>query len=57
MTALFGLIVLRFHRRTVEALAIHDWLTAGEAMNSIRVLVKINLVLGFVTVAVAVLGG
>jgi len=36
MTALFGLIVLRFHRRVVDALAIQDWLTAGEAMNSIR---------------------
>jgi uncharacterized membrane protein len=56
MTVIFGFIVFRFHRRMVAALAEQDWPTAGKAMNSIRILVQINLLLGFVTVAVAVLG-
>jgi uncharacterized membrane protein len=56
MTVIFGFIVFRFHRRMVAALAQQDWPTAGKAMNSIRILVQINLLLGFVTVAVAVLG-
>ena len=56
MTALFGLIALRFHHRLLEAVAAQDWKAAGEAMNTIRVLVQTNLFLGFATVAVAVLG-
>lgn len=56
MTMLFGLIVLRFHRRMLGAVAVQDWMTAGQAMNKIRALVLANLVLGFVTVGVAVLG-
>lgn len=56
MTIVFGLIVLRFHRRMLGAVAVQDWPTAGQAMNAIRVLVLTNLALGFVTVAVAVLG-
>jgi uncharacterized membrane protein len=55
MTVIFGLIVFRFHRRMVAASALQDWPTAGKAMNSIRMLVLVNLLLGFVTVAVAVL--
>ena len=57
MTILFGIIVLRFHRRMVGAVAVQDWPAAGQAMNKIRVLVLANLALGFVTVGVAVLGG
>jgi uncharacterized membrane protein len=56
MTVIFAVIVLRFYRRLRAALAVQDWPQAGQAMNSIRVLVLINLVLGFATVAVAVLG-
>lgn len=56
MTILFGLIVLRFHHRMVAAVAGQDWPAAGAAMNAIRKLVLTNLVLGFVTVAVAILG-
>jgi uncharacterized membrane protein len=56
MTIIFALIVLRFHRRMVKASAVSDWPAAGAAMNSIRQLVLANLILGFVTVAVAVLG-
>lgn len=56
MTAIFGVIVLRFHSRMVAAVAVQDWPAAGAAMNSIRQLVLVNLVLGVVTVAVAILG-
>ncbi len=56
MTVIFGLIVFRFHRRMIAGVASQDWPAAGVAMNAIRKLVLINLVLGFVTVAVAVLG-
>lgn len=57
MTVIFGLIVLRFHRRMLAAITIQDWPAAGKAMNPIRQLVLANLILGFLTVAVAVLGG
>ena len=56
MTVIFAVIVLRFYRPMLTALAAQDWPQAGQAMNSIRVLVLANLVLGFVTVAVAMLG-
>ena len=56
MTVIFGLIVLRFHRRMVVAVAATDWPAAGQAMNWIRQLVEVNLGLGFITLAVAVLG-
>lgn len=57
MTVIFGLIVLRFHPRMLTALAAQDWPAAATAMNSIRLLVVANLILGFLTVAVAVLPG
>jgi len=56
MTLLFGLIVVRFRRRLVVAVAAQDWPAAGAAMKGIGHLVLVNLVLGFVTVAVAVIG-
>jgi len=56
MTAIFGVIALRFHSRMAAAVAVQDWPAAGVAMNSIRRLVLVNLALGVVTVAVAVLG-
>ena len=56
MTILFVLIVLRYHQRMVAAVADQNWPAAGSAMNSIRKLVLTNLVLGFATVAIAVLG-
>ena len=56
MTIIFGLIVLRFHSRMQLAVAEQNWPAAGAAMNAIRKLVLANLVLGFVTVAVAILG-
>jgi len=57
MTVILAVIVFRFHRPMVAAVAAEDWPRAGAAMNAIRGLVLVNLVLGGVTVAVAVLGG
>lgn len=56
MTVIFAVIVLRFYRPLRAAVAAQDWPQAGKAMNSIRVLVLANLILGFVTVGVAMLG-
>jgi uncharacterized membrane protein len=56
MTAILALIVFRFHRTMVAAVAASDWPQAGAAMNTIRQLVLTNLLLGVLTVAVAVLG-
>ncbi len=55
MTVIFAVIVLRFYRPMLVAVAAQDWPQAGKAMNSIRVLVLANLILGFVTVGVAML--
>jgi uncharacterized membrane protein len=55
MTLVFGVIVLRFYRAMVTAVADQRWPDAGKAMNSIRMLVLLNLSLGLVTVVVAVL--
>lgn len=54
MTAIFVWIVVRHHRPMRAAVAVQDWLAAGAAMNAIRPLVLLNLVLGFVVVAIAV---
>jgi uncharacterized membrane protein len=56
MTVILALIVFRFHRAMVAAVAASDWPRAGAAMNTIRQLVLTNLLLGVLTVAVAVLG-
>ncbi len=56
MTVILGVIVFRFHRPMVAAVAVQDWPGAGAAMNAIRKLVLTNLVLGVVTVTVAMLG-
>lgn len=56
MTVILALIVFRFHRAMVAAVAASDWPQAAAAMNTIRQLVLTNLLLGVLTVAVAVLG-
>jgi uncharacterized membrane protein len=56
MTVILALIVFRFHRPMVAAVAASDWPQAGAAMNTIRQLVLTNLLLGVLTVVVAVLG-
>ncbi len=55
MTLVFGAIVLRRHPRMREALQAGDLPAAGAALDGIRRLVVLNLVLGWVIVAVAVL--
>ncbi len=56
MTIIFGVIVLRFYPRLRAAVATQDWPAGGAALNRIRVLVMTNLILGAVTIALAVLG-
>lgn len=56
MTVILVVIVFRFHRLLVAAVAASNWPQAGAAMNAIRGLVLTNLLLGVLTVAVAVLG-
>jgi uncharacterized membrane protein len=53
MTAIFLVIVLRHYPAMKKAVAGQDWPAAGAAMNTIRVLVMTNLLLGFLTMAVA----
>ncbi len=56
MTIIFGVIVLRFYSRLQSAVAAQDWPTGGKAMDKIRTLVLTNLMLGVLTVVVALLG-
>ena len=55
MTVIFLVIVLRYYPVMKQAVAAQDWSSAGGAMNMIRKLVLANLLLGFVTTAVAVI--
>lgn len=56
MTAIFLLIVLRFYPRLKAAVVAQAWPDGGKAMDSIRKLVLVNLILGIITVIVALLG-
>lgn len=56
MVVIFLVIVLRFYPRLKAAVAAQDWPAGGAAMNVIRPLVLVNLILGVVTVVVALLG-
>ena len=56
MSAIFMHIYFAPFSRLRRAVAAEDWKTGGAALNQIRVLVGINLVLGIVNVGVAVLG-
>lgn len=53
MTVVFAVIVLRLHPRLRSALEVGELPAAGAALDGIRRLVVVNLVLGWVTVAVA----
>ncbi|MBW7923669.1 MAG: hypothetical protein H3C59_02880 [Burkholderiaceae bacterium] len=55
MTIVFAVIVLRRHPRMREALEAGDLSAAGVCLDGIRRLVVLNLVLGWVVVALAVL--
>ena len=56
MMLLYLLIVLRYYPRLKAAVAAQAWPAGGAAMDAIRKLVLINLVLGVVTIAIAVAG-
>ncbi len=56
MMLLYGHIVAGPFRRLRAAAAAHEWERAGAAMAEVRKLVAINLILGLVTITIAVLG-
>lgn len=56
MTAIFGVIRLRHYPRLQRGVAAGDWPAAGAALNAIRQLVAVNLVLGVLVFAAALLG-
>ena len=56
MSAIFMHIYFAPFGRLKRAVAAEDWKTGGGALNQIRVLVGVNLVLGLINVTVAVLG-
>ncbi len=56
MMLLYAHIVAGPFRRLRDAAAASDWERAGAAMGKVRKLVAVNLVLGLITITVAVLG-
>ncbi len=56
MTVVFAVIALRRHPRMREALESGELPAAGAALDGIRRLVVLNLVLGWATVAIATVG-
>lgn len=56
MMLIFGHIFFSLYRRLTRAVAAQDWQAGGKAMESIRKLVALNLILGLLTIAVAMLG-
>lgn len=57
MMLIFGHIYGAGYRRLGRAVAAADWAAGGGAMNGIRRLVGINLLLGILTIAFATFGG
>ena len=57
MIVIYLVILLNYYPRLKAAVAAQDWPAGGAAMNVIRPLVLVNLNLGVLTVAVALLGG
>jgi uncharacterized membrane protein len=55
MTIVFGGIIVRFNQMQAP-LANENWPAVAQAMGAIQKLVAVNLVLGFINIAVAVLG-
>ena len=56
MALVYGYIVTVPYRALRDAVAASQWEAGGAAMGSVRRLVLVNLVLGLLTIAVAVLG-
>jgi uncharacterized membrane protein len=56
MSAIFMHVYFAPFGRLKRAVAVEDWKAGGAALNQIRMLIAVNLSLGLVNVAVAVLG-
>lgn len=56
MSAIFMHVYFAPFGRLKRAVAAEDWKAGGAALNQIRVLIAVNMTLGLVNVAVAVLG-
>ena len=56
MMAIFAHVFFAPYKRLKRAVAAQDWPAGGAALGQIRSLVGINLVLGFVTICVGMLG-
>jgi uncharacterized membrane protein len=56
MMAIFGHVFFGPYRRLCAGVVAQDWKAAGAALNSIRQLVGVNLLLGALTIALATLG-
>lgn len=56
MMAVFAHIRFAPFRRLKRAVAAHDWPAGGRALDLIRLLVGLNLILGVLTIAVATIG-
>jgi uncharacterized membrane protein len=56
MMAIYAVIRLSHFGRLRSAVAAHDWPTAAGHLDRVRKLVSINLVLGIVTIGVAIVG-
>lgn len=56
MVLIFAYVYFAPFRRLQRSTAMQEWKTAGAALNSIRILVAVNLALGLINVAVGALG-
>ena len=56
MTVVFAVIRARRYPRLLGAISSADWPSAAAALNGIRLLVTVNLGLGFLVIAIATLG-
>jgi uncharacterized membrane protein len=56
MMAIFAYVFFAPYKRLRRAVAAQDWKAGGAALNQIRTLIRTNLLLGLVTVAVGGLG-
>jgi uncharacterized membrane protein len=56
MMLIFAHVYFAPYRRLQRSIAAQDWTTASAALNQIRIMVAINLSLGLINIAVAVLG-
>lgn len=56
MMLIFAHVFFAAYKRLTRGVMAKDWPTAGAALNQIRKLVGLNLILGLITISVALLG-